>query len=206
MHIGKYIISALIAAQGLPAAMISGQPPSSTVSPGQNFTIDVRIDNVTDLYAFQFDLMFNPAVLAALDVMEGAPFNSIGVAFSPGFIDDTIGMISFIADTLSGPGPGVSTDGTLAHISFNAIGLGSSPINLGNIVLLGSSLNDIASTVANGSVNVTSGPSEVPEPGAYVLFLIGLAFLGGIRWMVPFSSQVPPDTSPWRNDGCERAQ
>jgi general secretion pathway protein D len=55
------------------APILSIEPPSQGVRPGQNVSLDVHITGVTDLYAFQFDLAFNPAVLSAVRITEGLP-------------------------------------------------------------------------------------------------------------------------------------
>src|ERR1019366_6371228 len=51
-------------------SFISVQPSSQTVNVGDGFSLDVGVD-ITDLYAFQFDLSFNPAVLSATSITEG---------------------------------------------------------------------------------------------------------------------------------------
>ena len=149
------------------AGTISLQPHVTTLTLGSPLTVDVNVSGLTDLYAFQFDIGFNPAVFSASSVTEGALFNSIGVFFSPGFIDNTGGTITFIGDSLSGPGPGVSADGTLATITFNSIGVGSSSIDLANIILLDSNLADIAATASGTTVRVADSSS--PEPGSWLL-------------------------------------
>jgi hypothetical protein len=56
-------IAAMLIALGLASpsladsvAVVSIDPPSSSVNVGDNFALDVNISNVTDLYGFQFDL------------------------------------------------------------------------------------------------------------------------------------------------------
>ena len=53
--------------------ILSIGPPSMTVQPNQGFSLNIRIADITDLYAFQFDLAFNPTILSAASVTEG-PF------------------------------------------------------------------------------------------------------------------------------------
>jgi general secretion pathway protein D len=140
--------------------------------------LDVNVTGISDLFAFQFDIGFNPAVLSATSVTEGAVFSSAGVSFFPGFIDNVGGTITFVGDSLSGSGPGLSTDGTLATVLFNSIGPGSSSLTLANIVLLDSGLGDITASVSGASVDVTGGGAAVPEPGTFVLLGLVLVACG----------------------------
>jgi hypothetical protein len=160
------------------AGTISLQPSATTLGLGSPLTVDVNVVGISDLFAYQFDIGFNPAVLSAASVTEGALFSSIGVFFSSGFIDNTGGTIAFIGDTLSGPGPGVSTGGTLATITFNSIGVGSSSVDLANIILLDSNLADIAATASGTLATVASTAS--PEPGSWLL--VGGAFAVLCGW------------------------
>jgi len=52
---------ALLAAPA-PAATLSFAAPPAAVRPGDSFTLDVRVAEVVDLYAFQFDIAFDPAM------------------------------------------------------------------------------------------------------------------------------------------------
>jgi general secretion pathway protein D len=160
------------------AGTISLQPSATTLTLGTPLTLDVNVSGLSDLYAFQFDISFDPAMLSGTGVAEGVLFGGVGVFFSPGFIDNIGGSITFIGDSLSGPGPGISTDGTLATIIFNSIGAGSSGISLANVVLLDSNLGDISATGSGTSVSVIAGGSAVPEPATFVLLLSAIAALG----------------------------
>ena len=152
------------------AGTISLLPSSTTTPLGSTVSVNVNVSGLTDLYAFQFDIAFNPAVLSAVSVTEGGLFSSVGVFFTPGTIDNTTGMITFISDSLSGPGPGISTNGTLAQITFTSFAPGLSGINLANVILLDSSLNNIAATTSGTSITVTG----TPEPSSVILFATGL--------------------------------
>lgn len=172
------------------AGTISVEPSFTSVTLGNPVSVNLDVSGVLDLYAFQFDVGFDPAVLSAVSVSEGSLFSSVGVFFSPGFIDNGGGSITFIGDTLSGPGPGLSTDGTLAQIVFNAVGSGSSSVDLSNIILLDSSLSEINVVASPATITVT-GTSAVPEPttGASMIFEMGVIVIGaaikrqrGLRW------------------------
>lgn len=155
---------------------ISFQPASLTVNSGQSFAFDVDVATVSDLYAFQFDIGFDPTILSAVSVAEGLFLPSGGsTIFFPGTIDNVGGTITFNADSLVGAISGVTGSGILANIMFNALAAGTSPVALSNLQLLDSSLNPIAFSTANGSVSVkgaaTPEPSALPFLGAALLCL-----------------------------------
>lgn len=162
------------------ATPIFGISPALTdTTVGGFFDVTIDITTVTDLYAYQFDLDFDPLVLSAVSIDEGQFLLSGGTTFFlPGLIDNALGLISFTANSLIGALPGVSGDGSLALVRFLAISPGSSSINLSGVALLDSSLTDIASSTAGGRVVVSA---VVPEPGSALLAALGLLAMIGAR-------------------------
>jgi general secretion pathway protein D len=142
-------------------------------------SLDIDIADVADLYAWQFDLTFNPAVLAAVSITEGAFLVGGGSTFFlEGTIDNTSGSIAATTDTLIGAISGVTGGGTLATVVFQALASGTSPVTLANVILLDSGLADITgSSTIDGTVNV--GASAIPEPATWLMLATGLAGLLG---------------------------
>ena len=175
--------SPLFAATLLLAAMATcARADISIVAPtlpnanvGTLVSAPVSMSNVSDLYAWQFDLSFDPIILQLTSIQEGPLLGSGGgpTVFIPGAIDNTAGTAVFTLDTLVGPVPGVSTNGIAVFFNFDPINTGTSPLDLSNVVLLDSSLNDIPFTVTNGSVDVAA----VPEP-SIPRWAMGIAVLG----------------------------
>jgi hypothetical protein len=160
----------LLAGAGSASAtpIVSIQPSASTVSPGDLLTLEIDIADVSDLFAFQFDVAFDPTVLVSGDVTEGAFLPAGGTTlFIPGAVDNVAGSITGTANALFGLA-GVNGSGPLAQIALNALAVGTSPITLSNVILVDSSLNDIPFTLASGTVEVHA-TSSVPEPATLML-------------------------------------
>ncbi len=88
---------------------------------GDTFIFDVRAENITDLAGWQFDIVFDPAALEAIDVTEGDFLKTDGGAtfFQGGTIDNAAGKITGLsAARLSAQG--VSGTGTLLQVRFKA--------------------------------------------------------------------------------------
>jgi general secretion pathway protein D len=165
------------------ATVIAVAPPSGNVSVGDVFTTSVNVDNISDLYAFQFDLTFDPSMISAISVLNGLFLSSpADGTFIPGAIDKSSGLVSATADFILGPGPGVTGDGTLAIFQFTALKVGMSLISVpsASVILLDSNLNDIPFTTSDGSV-VVNPATGVPEPSTTFLtaFVLSLGVARG---------------------------
>jgi len=180
----KLTFSKLIFAACLPALSladtISVQTPMTNPSIGDTFTVDINATGITDLYAFQFDLTFDPTLLSAVSVTEGGFLPSGGTTFFiPGTVDNVGGDVAATADSLIGNISGVTGAGILAEIQFTALAPGMSTLSFANEILLDSSLNDITAntTFQNGSLTINGTTAAVPEPKTFPLLCLGLLAL-----------------------------
>jgi adhesin HecA-like repeat protein len=163
-------------------------PITETVTAGTQFTIDVNTSGISDLYAYQFDVSFNPTVLNAVSCTEGSFLSTGGATFFiPGTVDNSSGVVSATANTLLSAVPGVSGSGTLAQVVFQAISSGVSTISVAGVQLLDSAFNSIDSTATDGSITVSSGGGTFTAPeidpgsavSALTLLVGGLTVLRG---------------------------
>jgi len=114
---------------------IDPQTISGTIC--QNFTVNIRISKVADLYGWQFKLSWNPILLDAVNITEGPFLKQGGETFFWPIINNTGGYI--LADcTLLGNVSGVNGDGTLATISLHVKGEGECILDLYETALISS--------------------------------------------------------------------
>jgi hypothetical protein len=102
--LGLLLLSATTA-QPAVAVEVTIQPASTVVGIGQPLSLD-RITDVVNLFFFEFDLSFDPAIRAASSITCGLFLPN----FTPGTIDNTLGTL--VGTGGSSFGSGVSGTGT----------------------------------------------------------------------------------------------
>ena len=153
---------------------------------GDPVTVDVVIDNVSDLLGFSLDLTFDATILSFTGLDEEFSILSGGVVpgsnppapFNPLVVgelgDAPAGLLKiFVAMAAGGTELPGGLDGFLIRLSFDAVGPGTSPLTLSTIDLAagtGAAPEKFAPTAtADGTVVVTSpdvAPTAVDDPGA----------------------------------------
>jgi hypothetical protein len=157
-------------------------PASQQVLVGQYFTVDLMAQNISNLGAYEFTLVFNPSIINYVSVSNGWFLGSTGRSvFCPTPIAD--GWILRFGCVTTGVGiPGASGSGQLAQVVFRAAAPGTTVLYLDKKdgVALADPLGvTINAAVVGGSVSVfapgaTSGGSDF-RPG----FLAAAAVLTG---------------------------
>jgi len=163
---------------------------SGTLHPaGSQFAVDILASGVSDLYAYQFTINFNPSFIHVLDVIEG-PFLSSGGAtfFDGGTIDNVSGSVSFTFDTLISAVPGVSGSGILAHLDLSALASGTSTLAFSDLLALNSVFDEITITAVPISL-------AVPEPSTVAMLFLGAGLVLFLRRRVTRSESR--STSPF---------
>jgi LysM repeat protein len=145
-------------------------PPSREVAVGATTTVDIRIENVSDLFGAEVHLTFDPALLEGVDADAGKAGVQIqpGAFLSPDFtaqneVDQAAGKIDFAISQMAPHGP-VSGSGVLATITFKGKAVGTSPINFVNVILAAPGGIPISAGTQGGSLTVTGGVTPTPTP------------------------------------------
>ncbi len=117
---------------------------------GDTFTLDILTENIFDLAGWQSDIVFNRAILEAVDVSEGDFFETKGGStfFQSGRIDNANGQITGLNAALLSDS-GVSGTGAILRVTFKAKSEGETSVALENF-LLGSFTGE----------NIAAGPLE----------------------------------------------
>jgi Cohesin domain/PEP-CTERM motif len=165
------------------APTLSVLPVTSTVGVGDTFSLDIAIAGVSDLYGWELDLGFGPAgLLSASPATEGS-FLGAGTTFDGGTVDNAGGAITTMFSALSGP-VGVSGDGVLAHVSFEALASGFATVSLLRVMLVDANLDQIFFSYPGdafaATVEIGRG-ATVPEPSTLALIALALAMVPGVR-------------------------
>ncbi|MXV75153.1 T9SS type A sorting domain-containing protein, partial [Candidatus Poribacteria bacterium] len=103
---------------------------------GDTFTVQLNAENISDLAGWQFDIVFDPTVLEAVEINEG-DFLKTGdgtTFFQKGTIDNTTGKITKLSSARLSE-DGVSGKGTLLSVTFRAKTTGQTQLKLDNFQL-----------------------------------------------------------------------
>ena len=129
--------------------IICVDPQTSVGAVTQNFTVNINISDVIDLYGWEFKLGWNATVLDVVEVYEGPFLKSVGDTFFTYKVNSTASYI-IVDCTLLGLVPGVSGNGTLATVKFYVKNVGDSVLDLYDTVLVDSNEQTILHTTVDG--------------------------------------------------------
>jgi hypothetical protein len=151
-------------------AMIQVDPARITdpsLTPCHNFTVDITISNATDVYAFAFQLSYNPTIIHATEAQLGSFFPP---AVIPSImIDNMLGILGFSAG-LTPPEPPKSGSGVLATIRFHVEAQGNTSLHLYDTQIFDNTNGTLPSETRDGYFNnalvaqLYVDPPEIVDP------------------------------------------
>jgi len=147
---------------------------SGALDVGATTTVNISVENVTDLYGLEVHLTFDPALLEVEDADTDAAGVQIqsGTFLSPDFVaqnavDQAAGKIDFAIAQMP-PHEPVSGSGVLATITFKGKAAGTCALGFSNVILSDRNGNAINTGTRDGSVTVnadtpTLTPTSTPD-------------------------------------------
>jgi hypothetical protein len=169
------VVSSIVAVVSAPVTvpLVYVDPAESAVDPGDSFSININVQDVTDLFSWGIRLEFNPNVLECTAVTEG-PF--IQSQNPTSFVN--VIKINYIdaGCTTLGALPGVSGSGVLMTATFTVKDSGTSDLHLNEArtSLLDSTITAIPHDTADGHFHTNAAANLVrksawPEHHHYVI-------------------------------------
>lgn len=135
-------------------------PQQSQVNVGGTVTITLQVTGGQNVNAFDFTLLYNPA-LAALETWS--PGTYLSNTFQV-YKNEQFGRIRVAYTQLATPG--VSGDGTLFNLVFRGLAEGSNEIILDEIIFADPNGNQINPEHENGTLTVLAAAAPSPTPSA----------------------------------------
>jgi hypothetical protein len=143
-------------------------PPWQQAPIGQQFTVNVAIDNVVNLGAFEFTLNFDPLVLQYVSTAVGPFLGSSGRLVNCPSSDSGQGLVHLTCTTLGSTPPGPDGSGILATLTFLPISTGQSPLTLNDVIVTDPMGGVITAGAVSGAVTAILGPTptstDTPGP------------------------------------------
>jgi len=128
-HIAHEVIDGYFCNVPLPKVYVD---PEDIANPdlvaGNDFTINVKVSDATDLYSYEFFLNYTTTVLTATGIVLGGFFPTGSIVREE--INDTVGYVWYNVTMPTGSTSGRNENGTLATVTFNVESIGESRLDL----------------------------------------------------------------------------
>ena len=125
------------------------EPANLNLTPGQDFTVELKVSSITNLKGYSVTLSYNPAFLSLQEVVEGPFFSVKGKTFFYTKEDESTILIdcALLGKTLS-----TSGEGTLAALSFTCLKAGSTYIEFSLVKTRDTHNKEIITTKRNAKL------------------------------------------------------
>jgi hypothetical protein len=181
-----------VSAQG---EVVTIDPADQEVARGEMFSVDVMISGAENLYSYEFTLAFDPDLVEVQDVADASFLGSTGravVEVGPDIGDGTVTFSALTTGMMDGP----DGSGTLATVTFQAIGQGTSALKLEDVTVY-SGTEEREPMVEDGSVTSVFAMAIDPEesivnPGTFTVDVVlhGGLNLTGYEFNLAFDPDV----------------
>jgi len=137
--------------QNEPATTLHIDPANAYGLIDQEFTVNVSVSNVVDLFAFDFKVGYNTSLLNCMQIALGEFFSDCYIPIKTE-INDTIGRV-WVVGSLTSASPSADGNMTLVALRFRCTGLGVCALDLYDTLLLDRSAQPISPPPYIGDVN-----------------------------------------------------
>jgi hypothetical protein len=143
-------------------------PTSSQAGVGETFSVDVRVENIANLYGVETTVRFDPAMLQVVDADAGSDGVQVyagswwptGTHIVINSTDNSTGLIRFAASLLAPMSP-LNGSGPVISIPFRAKAVGTTPVAFDTVKLVDATATPLAVEVADGQVTITGNQATL---------------------------------------------
>ncbi len=182
------ILSGLLLWAGLGQAnaiMLSFDPLSTDATLGSGVNVNLVISGLgvataPSLGAFDLDVNYDSSLLTLSAVTFGDQLDLLGLGSITGETS-SMGLVNLFEISLDSTSilDSLQADSfSLATLSFNTLGVGSSLLDYSNVILSDAAGTPLEAGLTDGNINVLRPPGAVPEPAMLWLMGLGLAGMG----------------------------
>jgi len=142
--------------------------PPAVVTEHVPFTVGIEIDNVANMFAWQFGLFWNNSLLNCTNAEIYNPDSWTSTITIGGQIDNNYNSTNgnyFIAVDAGRDATSYYGNITIATLTFNPIGEGTTPLTFGDVEICDNVPNFIEFSTINGSVTVNNGQPLLSNNG-----------------------------------------
>jgi len=140
---------------------VSVSAPTGPLEAGQQFTASIDVEPCAPISGMQFDLSFDPSLVAVSVVQKGGLLDEEEATsfFNPGSVDNQAGKVTGVFGAITTPGMSVSGPGTFATVIFTARQRSEScPLTLSKVIV-----GDIDGNAVPVSLEAGSSPNATAE-------------------------------------------
>lgn len=142
--------------------------PESTFSlSGDTVSFTINIEDSSDLFAYGFDLNYDPSVLTFNSASEGTFLNSdsASTAFFTSLENNIEGRLMIAGSRLTNPVTGVSGSGDLLVLTFNTVGpeASSTDLSFSGTSFVSDIYGNIPASLSHASITVGQASSDPAE-------------------------------------------
>ena len=181
-----------------PSCAVRIVPSARRINLGEEFAVDVFVESVIDLRGFEFDLQWtNPDVLTFVTVTKfRTVFGESGIGHQPTEPPDQINGIYKDVSAAKTGASGVTGSGIMLGASFRAKAVGSSKIQLQNMILVDSNEERLDCEIHELKVIVEDPvrPWDVNADGVVNIFDLSIV-VRSIGQPIPTHSDIYPDVN-----------
>jgi len=142
------------AAPPAPAARLLLRPAEIVTQQGATFTVQIELENVQNLFSAPFRVKFDPQLLRLNEIQAGGLLSGDGkqINFTRNILND-IGEAIVTLSRIPGSG-GINGSGTLAVLTFQAVGRGTTTVSFPGLLLRNYQLQPIPVEAPQLSVTI----------------------------------------------------